>query len=179
LPPIPKSRQSVEPSSTSTSLSTDHPQQLQQPKQESTKPRHPITNTIPKLISVAEIIKREYAKLVVEQALAGPPSSAEPASDVLPSQSEESQVNETQTRKGKEKSEGEGGKKAKKAKAKGESRGIWQYNETGCVEDLSLAGEPGLEGWTRSKRVGGEEEGIEETEQALERLKHALGGKTG
>lgn len=47
---------------------------------------------------------------------------------------------------------------------------LWQYNETGCVEDLSID-EVGTD-WKRGDQ-------LDESEQALERLKHALAGKVG
>ena len=49
-------------------------------------------------------------------------------------------------------------------------RGLWQYNETGCLEDLESvetgAGE-------------GERDEVREAELALERLKEVLSGKVG
>ncbi|CED85475.1 hypothetical protein [Phaffia rhodozyma] len=51
-------------------------------------------------------------------------------------------------------------------------RGLWQYNETGILEDIEheFVFQP------QDKKAGEE---TDEAEQALEKLKHILGGKTG
>lgn len=49
-------------------------------------------------------------------------------------------------------------------------RGLWQYNETGCLEDL--------EGDIGAVEVG-ERDTVREAELALERLKEVLSGKVG
>lgn len=48
--------------------------------------------------------------------------------------------------------------------------GLWQYNETGCLEDIEAYRQAGLEV---------ERDELREAERALERLKDVLGGKAG
>jgi len=52
----------------------------------------------------------------------------------------------------------------------GGMRGLWQYNETGCLEDLEEVDGAGEEG---------ERDEVREAELALERLKEVLSGKVG
>lgn len=65
--------------------------------------------------------------------------------------------------------------KSRTAKGKGRS-GLWQYNETGCLEDLPKEGEGAVDA---VHRRGGWRNDIGEAEAALDQMKDLLGGKAG
>ena len=115
------------------------------------------------LISSVEVIKREYLVLLAaareEAELAR--RRAKGKGKAVPEE-DEGDVEMAEGNEGEEAGAGEG---------KWWDRGLFQYNESGCVEDLPKYGQGGGGGERLSE--------VEEAERELERLKGVLGGKVG
>ncbi|KAL7412002.1 hypothetical protein BDY24DRAFT_394266 [Mrakia frigida] len=154
-PPRPLTMHTLPPTPTPTSAEPLASSSTFKPKP--SKARSNTTHLIPKLISTVEIVKREYLALLA-----------------LDREAQRLRLREVAKGKGKEVEKDvsmEDDDEEERGEEEEGMRGLWQYNETGCLEDL--------EEDTSAEEGGGERDSVREAELALERLKEVLSGKVG
>jgi hypothetical protein len=132
------------------------------------------TTTLPMLISTAEVIKREYLVLLAqareEDQLARRRAAKGKGKATVSDETGEQDVEmDEEMEAGNETGPAEAGGEGD-AESKWFDRGLFQYNESGCLEDLP--------GWG-DKVVEAPRDAQKEAERELERLKGVLGGKVG